>query len=233
MTSRALILVNDPAEKRRDRVPGALLPALARRDIDPHIVSLVGEPHTALDLAAYDLLVVMGSHESVNDPRVPWLAEELRLAATAVERGMPSIGSCFGGQLLARVRNGRVARSRYPERGLTAVASDDSDLVPEGPWMQLHSDIFTMGPGAIEVARNASGPQAFVAGNVLGVQFHPETTVDSFDSWVERWAATGSLPDGGDGGPDVDALRREIAEHEQHTIRACDRLVDTFCARHL
>jgi GMP synthase (glutamine-hydrolysing) len=233
MASRALILVHDPAGKRRDRVPGALLPALAQRDIDPHVVSLAGEPDTVPDLGAYDLLVVMGSHESVNDPRVPWLAEELRLTATAVGRGLPSIGICFGGQLLARALNGRVVRSPYPERGFTAVASDDTGLVPEGPWMQLHSDIFTIPPGAVDVARNASGPQAFVAGNVLGVQFHPETTVDSFDSWVERWAATGALPDGGEGGLDFDALRREIAEREQHTIRACDQLVGTFCARHL
>jgi GMP synthase (glutamine-hydrolysing) len=99
--------------------------------------------------------------------------------------------------------------------------------------MQLHSDTFTPPPGATEIARNASGSQAFVAGRVLGVQFHPEITVDSFESWVERWATEGALPQSEGNGLDIDALRRAIARHEKHSIRACDQLVGTFCARHL
>lgn len=233
MPSRALVLVHDPAKSRRDRIPGALRPALQRRDIEPHVVSFVGGLRSEPDLETYDLLVVMGSHESAIDPRVPWLADELCFVTTAVERKVPTIGICFGGQLLARVLNGKVVRSPCPERGISFVESTDPDLIRRGPWMQLHADVFTVPPGATEVAHNASGSQGFVAGNALGVQFHPETTVDSFDSWTERWAATGASPDTGDGGLDADALRREIQHHEEDSVRACDQLVGAFCARHL
>ncbi|MFF7705701.1 type 1 glutamine amidotransferase [Streptomyces lydicus] len=234
MSSRALVLVHDPAKSRRDRIPGALIPAFARRDIDHHIFSFVcARPAPAPDISAYDLLVVMGSHESADDPRVPWLAHELAFVTKAVERGIPTIGICFGGQLLARALHGEVTRADFPERGFTVVKSDDPDLIPQGFWMQLHADSFIVPPGATELARNASGSQAFVAANALGLQFHPEITVDSFDSWVERWVESGGLPEVGDSGLDPDALRREIAQHEQDSVRACDQLVDTFCTRYM
>jgi GMP synthase-like glutamine amidotransferase len=233
MATRALVLVHDPDEGRRDRLPGALLPALAARDIKHEVSCFVGgrEPEPDLDLV--DLVVVLGSHESVNDRRVSWLAAEIAFVTSAVARGLPVLGICFGGQLLARSLNGIVSRADRPETGFTTVESADPELVPPGPWMQLHSDSFTTPPSAAEIARNASGVQAFVAGKVLGVQFHPETTLDSFDSWIDRWTATGDLPEDAAGRLDVEALRSDVARNEQHTVRLCDQLVGTFCARNL
>ncbi|MEW2289462.1 type 1 glutamine amidotransferase [Streptomyces sp. NPDC047841] len=233
MSSTALVLVHDPEASRRERIPGALLPAFAARDIRHRLFSFASAESTVPDFGAYDLLVVMGSNESVNDPSVPWLVPELDFVTAAVGSGLPTIGICFGAQLLARGLGGEVAPAERPERGYTTVTTDDPHLVAPGPWMQLHADSFTVPPGAKEIARNESGPQAFVSGSVLGVQFHPEATVDSFSSWTERWAALGSSPVAGDGGVDAEALRHAIAEHEGTTIRACDQLVGTFCTRHL
>ncbi|MCI2420917.1 gamma-glutamyl-gamma-aminobutyrate hydrolase family protein [Saccharopolyspora sp. K220] len=123
---------------------------------------------------------MLGSHESAYDQRVPWLADELAFVTAAVGRGLPLLGICFGAQLLARSLGGTVAPSAHPERGFTTVASDDPQLIRPGRWMQLHSDTFTIPAAAAEIARNASGSQAFVAGNRLGVQFHPQITIDSF-----------------------------------------------------
>jgi GMP synthase (glutamine-hydrolysing) len=233
MPTRALVLVHDPAEDRRDRIPGALTPALTARDIHLDVVSLVGGTERRPNPDRYDLVVVMGSHESVYDRTVPWLADELALVTSALARGLPALGICFGAQLLATVLGGTVARAARPEVGLTEVESDDLDLVPRGPWMQLHSDSFTPPRTATEIARNASGSQAFVAGRVLGVQFHPEVTPDSFDSWIERWAADGTPPRNGGGSLDLYALRRDVARNEQNSAGSCDRLVDAFCARYL
>lgn len=233
MTTRALVLVHDPAESRRHRIPGALIPAFAARGIEHDVASFVGGHEAAPDLDAYDLLVMTGSRESAYDRHIPWIAEELAFVTSAVERGLPVLGICFGGQVLARSLGGTVAPSARPERGFTEIESDDPGLIRSGPWMQLHADSFTPPASATEIARNASGSQAFVAGNALGVQFHPEITVDGFESWVERWAAAGELPGSDEGGLDVDALRREIARRERRSIRACDQLVGTFCARHL
>jgi GMP synthase-like glutamine amidotransferase len=232
MAIRALVVVHDPVKGRRDRIPGALIPALDARDIKHDITSFVDgrEPEPAV--GDCDLVVVMGSQEAVYDQRVPWLARELAFVTAVAERGIPALGICFGGQLLARILGGTVAPTARPEHGFTAVESDDAELVPRGPWMQLHSDCFTTPPGATEIARNASGAQAFVAGKVLGVQFHPEITLDSFDGWVDGWT-TGDLPGHGMGELDSDALRREVARNEHHSIRRCDRLIGTFCARYL
>jgi len=56
--------------------------------------------------------------------------------------------------------------------------------VPEGPWFQWHFDSFTVPPGATVVADTDVGPQAFVAGRSLGLQFHPEVTTQIMDDWV-------------------------------------------------
>ncbi|WP_329240324.1 type 1 glutamine amidotransferase [Actinoallomurus sp. NBC_01490] len=229
MATRALVLVHDPAESRLHRIPGALIPALARRDIEHDVASFVAGHGPEPGLDGYDLLVVMGAGKSVYDQSVPWIADELAFVGSAVERELPVLGICFGGQLLAQCLNGTVTRAARSEIGFTLVDSDDPDLIPCGPWMQFHADSFTPPPAAREIARNAAGSQAFVVGRALGVQFHPEITLDSFSSWTERWTADGESL----GNLDIDALRHEVAHHERRSVSICDQLVGAFCARHL
>lgn len=231
MATRALVLVHDPAPDRRERIPGALIPALSTRDIKHDVMSFVAGSETEPDLDDYDLLVVMGSKESVYDDAVPWLARELAFVGSAVQRGLPVLGICFGGQLLARHLGGTVRPAVRAEHGFTAVETDDPELVPRGPWMQFHSDTF-LPPAGTEIARNAAGPQAFASEKVLGVQFHPEITVDSFDSWFERWPAQSETP-ADIWGIDIDDLRSTVARHERDSVRLCDRLVHAFCTRNL
>src|SRR5216684_4216124 len=53
-----------------------------------------------------------------------------------------------------------------------------------GPWFQWHFDSFTPPPGARLIAETDIGPQAYVAGRSLGLQFHPEVTTEIMDEWV-------------------------------------------------
>jgi GMP synthase-like glutamine amidotransferase len=225
MAGRALVLVHDPAPARRERIPGALIPALSTRDIKHDVVSLVREQEAEPDLRDYDLLVVLGSKEAAYDDTLPWLARELAFVGSAVDRGLPVLGICFGAQLLARHLGGTVGPAARGEFGFTAVETSAPELVPPGPWLQFHGDAFVPPPGT-EIARNDAGSQAFLAGKVLGVQFHPEITVDSFDSWLERWAAEGNPPGAG-----ALAVRAAVARHERSSSLLCDRLVGAFCAR--
>lgn len=229
MAARALLLVHDPAEERRHRVPGALLPALGRRNVDYDVVSFVGgtEPVPALD--RYDLVIVLGSNESAFDASVKWIAREHDFVASAVDAGLPVLGICFGAQLLALVLGGSVTRAAEPEVGFVTIYTDDPALIPAGPWMQLHGDTFTPPPNATEIARNVHSSQAFRLGKSLGVQFHPEMTLDSFNSWADRWAAVGETP----GRLDIEAIRAEIARYEKHSTQLCDQLVGAFCTRAL
>ncbi|MFJ1878940.1 type 1 glutamine amidotransferase [Streptomyces chartreusis] len=233
MVTRALVLVHDPAHGRRNRILGALMPSFTKHDIDHDVVSFVNDSEIAPELGAYDLLVVLGSHESVYDPDVPWLADELVFVTEAIKQGMPSIGICFGGQLFAQALHGTIMRSSKPEVGFTEVESHDPELIPNGPWMQMHADSFIVPPKATELARNASGSQAFIIDNTLALQFHPEITADSFESWVERWASDGEPTVFGGGRLDIDALRRDIASHEESSVKSCGQLIETFCARYL
>ena len=93
-----------------------------------------------------------------------------------------------------------VYRSDTSEIGWLPVRSKDPDLVPDGPWFQWHFDTFTLPPGATLIAESDAGPQAFLAGRSLGLQFHPEVTTQIMDDWVRVYRheldADGVDPDG-------------------------------------
>ena len=150
----------------------------------------------------FDLLVVMGSIESVTDPSVPWIAPERGLVARTVGDGVPVLGICFGGQLLAQVLGGTVARAARPEIGWVTLDTDAPDLVPAGPWLDWHEDAFTCPPGAEALARTDVSLHAFAHGPHLGLQFHPEVTRPIVEGWIGDARERAHLSDG-----DVDALR--------------------------
>ena len=134
---------------------------------------------------SFDLLVVMGSIESVYDATVPWIAPERALVAGAVAAGVPVLGVCFGGQLLAEVLGGSVTRGTRTEVGWTTVRTGDPDRVADGPWCNWHDDVITCPPGATPLARSDLALQAYVQDVHTGVQFHPEVTVDVVHRWID------------------------------------------------
>ncbi len=105
----------------------------------------------------------------------------------ALDNDVPVLGLCFGGQLLARVAGGRSFRSDRAEIGWAPVQSNDPDLIPPGPWFNWHFDSFTLPPGAKLIAETDVGPQAYVIGRSLGLQFHPEVTPEIMDAWVKSY----------------------------------------------
>jgi GMP synthase-like glutamine amidotransferase len=134
----------------------------------------------------FDLLVVMGSVESVTDTSVPWIAPERALVAGAVEDGVPVLGVCFGGQLLAEVLGGTVSRAPRTEIGWASVDTVDPERIGPGPWLNWHHDTFTCPPGAEALARSELCLQAFVRGPHTGVQFHPEVTAGVVHGWIDE-----------------------------------------------
>ena len=133
---------------------------------------------------SFDLLVVLGSVASVTDAAVPWIPPERQLVTRAVDRGVPVLGVCFGGQLLAQVLGGTVARAERREIGWRRLDTTDAARVPAGPWLDWHEDAFTCPPGAEPLARTDVSLHAFVQGPHTGVQFHPEVTVDVVAGWI-------------------------------------------------
>jgi GMP synthase-like glutamine amidotransferase len=164
--------------------PGLLAEWLEERGIpyDLHR-TYVGEPMA--DPGRYAFIATLGSNRSPLDADDPAVVAELALLRRAIDADVPVLGLCFGGQALAAALGGHVERAPEPELGWTEIETDEPDLVPPGPWLEWHYDRFTTPPGAIEIARTSRAVQAFRHGRHLGVQFHPESTVEI----VEQWAA--------------------------------------------
>ena len=136
----------------------------------------------------YDAVVFFGAIWSVYDTAtIPWIADEIGYARALIAQGVPTLGICFGGQMLAAAVGGQVERAPIPEVGWLSVASDTSaepGLIDAGPWLSWHFDRFKVPAHVPVVARSALASQAFVTGRTLGLQFHPEVTDAVIDGWL-------------------------------------------------
>jgi GMP synthase-like glutamine amidotransferase len=213
---------------------GAVTDRFATRgyDIDERVVVPAERFHDpGVDFAfpdptGYDAVLVMGAPWSTYADEVAgWVVPEVQFLRAADRNAVPVLGICFGGQLLATAHGGAVHRSPFPEIGWRPVQSADPSLA--GPWFQWHYDRWVTPPGAIELARNDSAPQAFTLRRNLALQFHPEIDSTALKGWLAFGGDREALAAGLD--PDVLLAQTEAAEADA-TVRA-HRLVDTFLDR--
>jgi GMP synthase-like glutamine amidotransferase len=176
-----------------------------------------------VDPRDYDLLIPLGSEFAAYDDAVPFLEREKKLLRAAADADVPILGICFGGQLLARVLGGKSFRAEQSEIGWLPVRSTNPELVPEGPWFQWHFDSFTVPDGATVIAESDAGPQAFVIGRSLGVQFHPEVTPQIMDEWVRVYRHELD-----DSGVDPDALLEETHRNAAAARATSRKLLDAY-----
>lgn len=181
------------------------------------------------DPTDYDVLVPLGARWPVYDDllRQTWVGAEMQMMRDAADAGVPTLGVCFGGQLLAQTFGGSVARSTSPEIGWYEVASDDQTLIPGGPWFEWHFDRWTLPPGATEIARTPDASQAFLLGKALALQFHPE--VDH--GLLERWFADDRNGEVASLGRTHDELLLATKELEDSAARRIRALVRGFLSR--
>ena len=206
--------------------PGLLIEWLEERGI-PYEVHHSYKGGAVPDPSNYEFVASLGSPYGPNDTHEPSVVDELRLIGSAVERDVPVLGLCFGGEVLSAVLGGTVEKAPKAELGWREIETDDPDTVPAGPWLEWHYERFTTPPGAEEVARTADAAQAFRIGPHLGVQFHPESTVEIVSHWAgmdgERLAELG-IADGKD-------LLVVSSETEEAAREGAFRLFDAFFER--
>ena len=202
--------------------PGYLAEWLKEQGIDVDVfrIDLDGDVPDPRD---YDMVASLGSEFAAFDDSKPFIPREAELLKEALDNDVPVLGLCFGGQLLARVAGGKSFRSDTPEIGWQSVRSKDPDLVSEGPWFNWHFDSFTLPPGAELIADSDAGPQAYVIGRSLGLQFHPEVTPEIMDSWVKAYRHELD----GDG-VDPDALLEETHRIAPEVRKRSERLFSRF-----
>jgi GMP synthase-like glutamine amidotransferase len=174
----------------------------------------------------FDAVVLMGAPWSTYDRAAigSWVLDELEQLRLAVRAGVPVLGICFGGQLLAEAHGGSVVRSARPEIGWYDVASSAPEIIPDGPWFQWHQDTWILPPSAREIARNDNASQAFVTGRSLAVQFHPELT----STMLTGWLAAGGALSARVAGLDPDTLVDETVAHDARSRTRARALVDGF-----
>jgi GMP synthase-like glutamine amidotransferase len=229
VAKKVLFLYNDPSapeamlggafsECGYDVDTFEVVPA-ARAD-DPAFDVTLPDPH------GYDAIVPLGARWGVNDRDrgLAWIDSEVAMVRDAHAAGIPMLGVCFGGQLLAHALGGSVSRSPAPEIGWFDVDTSRADLVPRGPWFEWHFDRFTAPEDAVEIARNGSASQAFVLGATMGIQFHPE--VD--EGLLEMWLAGDGAAEIGQAGVAADDLRRATTQELDSATKRVHELVRAF-----
>ena len=182
MSVHPLPLPEPPAEERPVLVldmGGQYAQLIARRvrearvfsELVPHSIA-VEEVRRRRPLA----LILSGGPASVYSEGAPRVDDEL------FELGIPTLGICYGAQLMALDLGGEVARTNASEFGKTELEGGSGALfagLPEEQtvWMS-HRDTVTAPPaGATVTGRSGSTPVAAFEDperGLYGVQFHPE-----------------------------------------------------------
>ena len=159
MTLTALFVANSD-----DADTGYVGEQLIRRGYAPRTV-LRDQGGLPVDLAGVDAVVLLGSDWSVHSPvDALALAAEAELVRTAQKTGVPVLALCYGAQVVAHALGGSVSLAAVPEVGFVEVLTDDTSLVPAGPWAQFHLDVIEPPPAARVVAERLRRPGVRAAG---------------------------------------------------------------------
>lgn len=189
------IIQNDP------EVP----PGNIAANLDDHgLIYLVHHPYGGdplpdeRDISA--LIVLGGAMGANDDANHPFLAELKRFIRRCVRNGIPYLGICLGGQLLAAALGGRVVSNRWEELGTMPVELNEAGsrdplfagVEPGFVTFQWHHDSFDLPDGAALLASSPACPhQAFRIGHrAWGTQFHPEVTAGIIRDWCAWDPAT-------------------------------------------
>lgn len=217
--------------------PGYFATYLERHNIPWQVIGIDrGEPVPA-DPQHYSGLVFMGGPMSVND-ELPWITPVLRLIRAAAETGVPLLGHCLGGQLMAKALGGEVTRNPVKEIGWGSVDVLRNAIAWQWFGAQLtsfnsfhwHGETFSIPPGATRVA---SGPycenQAFALGPHIGMQCHVEMTRELIEAWCESGAgeiARAKSP----AVQEVGEIMRDVEARIRELHRVADRVYQRWTA---
>jgi GMP synthase-like glutamine amidotransferase len=221
---------------QRDAGPGVFGEAIAEADGRLDEWTLAERPQPPGDPIGYDAVLVLGGAMNVDEgERHGWIAEEESLLRELLDREVPLLGLCLGGQLVAQAAGAEPRRASRPEIGWHRVevmseGADDPLLEPLAPAFeafQWHSYEFPLPPGAVPLARSQVCLQAARLGErAWALQFHPEVSRADALHWVE------------DHRGDPDAVRIGIdpallSPETEAKIDACNDLGRGLCRRWL
>lgn len=151
----------------------------------------------SIDLREPDLLIMMGGPMGVYEQAEhPWIRCQLGRLGLRLEADRPTLGVCFGAQMIAAALGAEVYRGPRHELGFHPILINEAgragplNHLVDVPILHWHGDTFTR-PEGVELLASSSlyEHQAFRRGpNLLALQFHAEMGEDErFHSWVDQW----------------------------------------------
>lgn len=163
---------------------------LERCRLEPHQLTsfnvVRARPHPGL-LDGADTLMIGGAGEYSATQDYAWMTDLLALVQAATRRSLPTFGSCWGHQVIARALGGEViydgARAELGCLDVELTAAGRTDELLNGfparfrANMGHHDRVTVLPPDAVELAFNAlQRNQAFrIKGKpIYGTQFHSE-----------------------------------------------------------
>jgi len=136
-------------------------------------------------------LIVLGGQMSVNDTReYPYFVREKETIRKMVGLERPVLGICLGAQMIASAFGERVFPSA-PERGWChiSVTPGGNNFPFQTPHavFHWHKETFNLpGEATLLLTGQNVKNQAFRLGSAVGVQFHPEVTMQIISRWSEE-----------------------------------------------
>ena len=190
-----------------------------------HTLTVVaGDAVTEAEMLDAPLVVMFGSPRGVYEGAAyPWIDAQRAMVAKRLAAQAPTIGVCFGAQMIAAAAGGSVAKHAEGvfHRGWLGIEDTAEDFLA-GPWPRWHGDVITPPPEAEVLARDAGTVQAFALPNAIAVQFHPEATPAIMEGWAARAPA---------GVVDAASLRAEGDVLFRERAAARDALFSTMLRR--
>lgn len=188
--------------------------------------------HLPANLDQHSGLCILGGPMSANDP-LAYYPPLFGLVQEALQRRVPVIGHCLGGQLLSRALGGAVQAAEHTEIGwslLEPVHPEASAWFGDPPLhlFQWHSESFSIPAQAIQLLRGSyCANQAYCVDDLhLGMQFHCE--VDA--AKVRRWLVLGAEEMRACNSPGVQTTEAILARLDAD-LRNSQRIADRIYTR--
>lgn len=199
-------------------------PAIIRRALESQGIQTAwihpyrGDPYP--ELHTIRGVISLGGPMGANDQdEYPWIERECSLLAKSASEGLPTVGICLGGQMLAKGLGAEVIRNPIAEVGWfpiepSAEGLEDKIIGSAGPLPLVyhwHNDTFILPLDSVLLASSkACARQAFRFGErAYGFQFHPEAD----HQLIHEWLAVAGVED---------EIAEARAEHGEATVQVAD-----------
>lgn len=212
--------------------PGYFATFLDRHGIPWKLVRIDAGDTVPDSLNGVSGVCLMGGPMSANDD-LPWIPPVLARIREAVAAGIPVIGHCLGGQLMAKALGGTVGANPVKEIGWGEVRVTDADAAR--PWLgdpttpllafHWHGETFSVPPGATRMLESSwCANQAFTLDDRhIAMQCHVEMTPELVASWCEHGAAEIAASDS-PGVQAPDAIQANLGERTAQLHRLADKI---------